>query len=153
MLYFCPGFLAELRQQPFLSNALGQSVFELFTIPVERVERGPPWSSGVGGDVPVSAGSFGTRCTNEECRGLLFSCAAQVPAAWVCRKSDVMPLGRGGHEDVFGLEQCCPENYRGKKEKGKRRELQCSSFRSKKRWLRRHGEGCKMRKGSKDVVQ
>lgn len=56
-------------------------------------------------------------------RGLLFSRAAQVPAAWVCRKSDVMPLGRGGHEDVFELEQCCPENQRGKKEKGKRRDL------------------------------
>lgn len=72
---------------------------------------------------------------------MLFSRAAQVPAAWVCRKSDVMPLGRGGHEDVFELEQCCPENHRGKKEKGKRRDLQCSSFRSQRRRLRKHGGG------------
>lgn len=42
---------------------------------------------------------------------------------------------------MFGLEQCCSEIYRGKKETGKRRELQCSSLRNKRGRQGGHGEG------------
>lgn len=149
MLYFCFGF-AELRQQPFLSNALGHQCPHDSPSPWNEWARSSPELLGLSGTSlswlrPVSAGSFSTRHTSYKHRDFF---SPVLPRYLLLGVQEKWPdatrerWGGGGGGDVWVGATLARK--------------QGSRFRNKGRklrpFLRRCGGGYKFRKGGKDAV-